>query len=93
MWRTWRTWRPACTHSEDSLRLSAGSHVGVVDVFEHHPGLVVFPHLTERRGRSHTPSGSINERVLITLVGFYVSQHSDLIYRYFDNLSIALKYV
>lgn len=52
-------WRPACTHSEDSLRLSAGAHVGVVDLFEHHPGLVVFPHLTERRGRSHTSSGSI----------------------------------
>lgn len=35
------------THSEDFLRLSPRSHVGVVDLFEDHPGLVVLPHLRE----------------------------------------------
>lgn len=38
------------THSEDSLRFPSGSHVGVVDVFEHHPGLVVFARLIKEKG-------------------------------------------
>lgn len=43
--RRLQVWRPVCTHSEDSLRLSTGTHVGVMDLFEHHPGLVMFTHL------------------------------------------------
>ena len=39
----------ALTHSEHSLGLSAGAHVGVVDVLEHHPGLVVFAVLEKIR--------------------------------------------
>lgn len=35
----------ACTHREHSLGLAASAHVGVVDVLEHHPGLVVFARL------------------------------------------------
>lgn len=36
------------TYSEDPLGLATRTHVGVVDVFEHHPGLVVFSHLRHR---------------------------------------------
>lgn len=35
------------THSEDFLRLPTRSHVGVVDLFEDHPGFIMLPHLTE----------------------------------------------
>lgn len=34
------------THGEDFLRLPTRSHVGVVDLFEDHPGFIVLPHLT-----------------------------------------------
>lgn len=34
------------THGEDFLRLPTRSHVGVVNLFEDHPGFVVLPHLT-----------------------------------------------
>lgn len=39
------------TYSEDPLGLATCTHVGVVDVFEHHPGLIVFSHLGHRGGR------------------------------------------
>lgn len=39
------------TYSEDPLGLAACTHVGVVDVFEHHPGLIVFSILGDRGGR------------------------------------------
>lgn len=35
------------THSENFLRLPSCSHVGVMDLFEDHPGFVVLPHLTK----------------------------------------------
>lgn len=38
------------TYSEDPLGLATRTHVGVVDVFEHHPGLIVFSHLGHRGG-------------------------------------------
>lgn len=34
------------THGEDFLRLPTRSHVGVVDLFEDHPGFIMLPHLT-----------------------------------------------
>lgn len=37
------------THGEDFLRLPTCSHVGVVDLFEDHPGFVMLPHLTGGR--------------------------------------------
>lgn len=39
------------THGEDFLRLPTRSHVGVVDLFEDHPGFIVLPHLTGRKER------------------------------------------
>ena len=36
------------THSEDFLGQPPRSHVGVVDLLEDHPGLVMLPHLTGR---------------------------------------------
>lgn len=41
----------AHTYSEDPLGLATCTHVGVVDLFEHHPGLIVFSHLGHRGGR------------------------------------------
>ena len=35
------------THGEDFLRQPPRPHVGVVDLLEDHPGLVMLPHLTE----------------------------------------------
>lgn len=40
------------THSEDFLRLPTRSHVGVVDLFEDHPGFIVLPHLTGGKVRA-----------------------------------------
>lgn len=31
------------TYREDPLWVALGPHVGVMDLFENHPGLVVFP--------------------------------------------------
>lgn len=44
-------WSLVHTYSEDPLRLASCTHVGVVDMFENHPGLIVFSHLQRRRGR------------------------------------------
>lgn len=44
-------WSSVHTYSEDPLRLASCTHVGVVDMFENHPGLIVFAHLRRRRGR------------------------------------------
>lgn len=39
------------TYSKDPLGLASCTHVGVVDMFENHPGLIVFAHLRRRGGR------------------------------------------
>lgn len=44
-------WSLVHTYSEDPLGLATCTHVGVVDVFEHHPGLIVFSHLGHRGGQ------------------------------------------
>lgn len=49
------------THGEDFLRLPTRSHVGVVDLFEDHPGFIMLPHLTggkSRRKRGDKFTGS-----------------------------------
>lgn len=38
------------TYGEDPLGLASRTHVGVVDLLEDHPGLVVFAHLQRREG-------------------------------------------
>lgn len=38
-------------YGEDPLWVALGPHVGVVDLLENHPRLVVFPVLQEKRGR------------------------------------------
>lgn len=45
------------THGEDFFRLPTRSHVGVVDLFEDHPGFIVLPHLTggkEKKERTNS---------------------------------------
>lgn len=37
-------------YGEDPLWVALGPHVGVMDLFENHPRLVVFPILEEKRG-------------------------------------------
>lgn len=39
------------THGEDFLRLPTRSHVGVVDLFEDHPGFIMLPYLTAGKGK------------------------------------------
>lgn len=46
------------THGEDFLRLPTRSHVGVVDLFEDHPSLVMLPHLTGGRAREQSKINS-----------------------------------
>lgn len=48
----WGLWgrKPGSVHTygEDPLGLASRAHVGVVDLLEDHPGLVVFAHLRRR---------------------------------------------
>lgn len=56
--------REACTHREHPLGLAASAHVGVVDVLEHHPGLVVFARLEgggrQKKKNCHPPKKTVN---------------------------------
>ena len=47
----WRLYRLGKTHGEDFLRLPTRSHVGVMELFEDHPSLVMLPHLTGGRNQ------------------------------------------
>lgn len=47
------------THGEDFLWLPTRSHVGVVDLFEDHPGFIMLPHLTGGKSRRKR-EGEIN---------------------------------
>lgn len=33
----------AVAYREDSLRMALGSHVGVMNLLQHHPGLIMLP--------------------------------------------------
>lgn len=58
----------ANTHGEDFLWLPTRSHVGVVNLFEDHPGFVMLPHLTggdraaEREGKERQKERGEAER-------------------------------
>lgn len=41
-------------HSKNFLRLSSCSHVGVVDLFQHHPRLIVFPRLSTENNQTQS---------------------------------------
>lgn len=48
------------THGEDFLRLPTRSHVGVVDLFEDHPGFIMLPHLTRGKREGGKKEDKIN---------------------------------
>lgn len=46
---TWRT----VAYREDSLRMPLGSHVGVMDLLQYHPGLIMLPILEPQKQSPH----------------------------------------
>lgn len=53
MWAPRRTEGRTVAYREDSLRMPLGSHVGVMDLLQYHPGLIMLPILEPQKQSPH----------------------------------------